>query len=62
MACLHVRFTLSINISIGLQMMWSELRHRELDADQMVKDRLAFEFVVEEKLWKLTSVLDHFKL
>lgn len=42
--------------------MWSELRQRDLQSDIKSKENLAFEFVVEEKLWKLTSALNHIKL
>ena len=43
--------------------MWSELRKKELNSmDQNSRDRLAFEFFFEERVWYLSSVLKNFKL
>lgn len=60
MACLCVIIVNLIIYSIGLQLMWSELRKRELDYEDQSKERLAFEFLFEERLWKLASLLDTF--
>ncbi|CDW83566.1 UNKNOWN [Stylonychia lemnae] len=47
---------------IGLQLMWSEIRKREMDFKQQSRERLAFDFQFEEKMWKLASCVDNFEL
>ena len=42
--------------------MWSELRKRELEYKDQSKERLAFEFLFEERMWKLASQLEYFNL
>jgi len=42
--------------------MWSELRKKEFELNELSKDRLAFEFYFEERTWYLASILNYYKI
>eukprot|EP00347_Sterkiella_histriomuscorum_P020611 403337148 len=60
--CKLILIVHKLQYSIGLQLMWSELRQRELEYKDQSKERLAFEFLFEERMWRLASQLEFFDL
>lgn len=47
---------------IGLQLMWSELRRKEIQSKDVSEDNLRFAMNFEEKMWLLAATIDSYSV